>query len=130
MDVLVKERIVELRRRGTSYKQISETTGVPTGSVKTICRRTPADDDLRQEGLCDQCREPLKADAQSRRFCSAKCRLNWWHAHPERLNRRAIYTFTCAGCQDQFSAYGNKARKYCTHACYVQTRFGTRGGRA
>lgn len=38
-------------------------------------------------------------------------------------------THTCAGCGATFEAYGNKHRKYGTHACYIRTRFGTRGGR-
>ena len=45
------------------------------------------------------------------------------------LERRAITTHACAGCRATFESYGNKHRKYCTHACYIRTRFGTRGGR-
>nr|WP_297993491.1 hypothetical protein [uncultured Actinomyces sp.] len=55
--------------------------------------------------------------------------MSWWHTHPMMLERRAITTHTCAGCGATFEAYGNKHRKYCTHACYIRTRFGTRGGR-
>ena len=29
----------------------------------------------------------------------------------------------------EFEAYGNSMRRYCTHSCYIQHRFGTRGGR-
>ncbi len=129
MDVLVKERVVELRRRGGSYKQISEATGVPESTVKSICRRTPTGGESGASGECNQCQAVLVQSGTSRRFCSAKCRLAWWHEHPERLDRKALYTFVCAGCGAQFTAYGNRTRKYCTHACYVKTRFGTRGGK-
>ncbi|VTX62978.1 Uncharacterised protein [uncultured Actinomyces sp.] len=55
--------------------------------------------------------------------------MSWWHTHPMMLERRAITTHACAGCGATFESYGNKHRKYCTHACYIRTRFGTRGGR-
>ena len=128
MDALVRERVVELRRRGHTYGEISEATGVPPNTAKSICRRTPTDT-ARVEGVCEHCKTNLPDGEQARRFCSDKCRLDWWHQHPERLNRKALYSFTCAHCGTEFMAYGNRKRKYCTHACYVQARFGTKGGR-
>lgn len=86
-------------------------------------------DIARVEGVCEHCKTDLPGGEQARRFCSAKCRLDWWHQHPERLDRKALYSFTCAHCGQPFMAYGNRNRKYCSHACYVQARFGTKGGR-
>ena len=130
MDVLTRQRVVELRRRGNSYGQIAEAIGVSRNTVKSICHRIteasaehPVD-----SAVCERCGSDLADGGVSRRFCSTECRLAWWHAHPERLNRKAIYQFTCAHCDTAFTAYGNKARKYCSHACYVRHRFGTRGG--
>lgn len=61
-------------------------------------------------------------------FCSDECRVKWWHEHPEKIKQRAVYSFTCAGCGGQFTAYGNSRRKYCSHGCYIRARF--KGGDA
>lgn len=42
----------------------------------------------------------------------------------EEVNRKANYSCTCAFCGKQFTSYGNKHRKYCSHACYINDRFG------
>lgn len=129
MDVLVRERVVELRRRGNSYGDIAEATGTSRNTVKSICRRASILDATDAVSGCEQCGVDLPEGAKARRFCSTECRLAWWHTHPERLNRKAIYEFTCAHCGSPFTAYGNAGRKYCSHACYVRHRFGTRGGK-
>jgi hypothetical protein len=35
-----------------------------------------------------------------------------------------MYSFTCAGCGVEFAAYGNASRKFCSHECYIKSRFG------
>lgn len=131
MDALLRDRVMELRRRGHSYTDIARDTGASRETIKSLCRRagiTPAEVNP-PAAACEQCGQELSIRAAGKRFCCATCRLAWWHAHPERLNRKAIYSFTCAGCGQPFSAYGNAGRKYCSHRCYIRTRFGTRGGR-
>ena len=56
-------------------------------------------------------------------FCCDKCRMEWWKNHPERLNRKAVYEFTCPECGNAFTAYGNAGRKYCSYECYIKHRF-------
>ena len=130
MDVLTRQRVVELRRRGISYGEIADATGVSRNTVKSICRRAtePTAEHPVDSAVCEWCGCDLTEGGSARRFCSTECRLFWWHAHPERLNRKAIYQFTCKHCAAAFTAYGNKGRKYCSHSCYVRHRFGTRGG--
>ena len=53
-----------------------------------------------------------------------KCRLAWWNEHRDSMNRKAVYRLTCAYCGEVFDSYGNKSRKYCSHACYIKDRFG------
>lgn len=130
---ITRERVVELRCRGASYGQIATRLGMSRNTVKSICRRAdinidPAVD-VEPAKACEHCNGHFEAAMAGQRFCSDVCRLSWWHAHPERLNRRAIYTFTCVACGESFEAYGNKHRKYCSHACYIRHRFSTRGGR-
>ena len=57
-------------------------------------------------------------------FLPDKCRMQWWKAHIKEVNRKAVYDFTCACCGQQFQAYGNDHRKYCSRACYIKARFG------
>ena len=63
-----------------------------------------------------------------KRFCSPECRQKWWNAHPERVGQKAVYEYVCPGCGQSFTAYGHSHRKYCSHECYVETRF--KGGEA
>ncbi len=59
---------------------------------------------------------------QHQKFCSDKCRMAWWKAHPDQLNRKAIYHMVCAHCGQPFDSYGNSHRKYCSRACYDAVR--------
>ena len=124
------QRIVVLRGRGASYGQIADQLGISRNTVKSVCRRANAATPDAPATACEQCGQAFDDVVAGRRFCSARCRSRWWHTHPERLTRNAIYTFTCPACGKTFSAYGNKHRTYCCHACYIRHRFNTRGGRS
>ncbi len=67
--------------------------------------------------------EPAEIDALYKDTLSDKCRTVWWNSHPEAVNRKAVYSFTCAHCGKPFTAYGNAGRKYCSHACYIADRY-------
>lgn len=128
-----KERVIELRRRGHSFGEIAEQVDISRNTIKSLCHRLKIEPiqlgTEAQDGICLHCQIPF-TPVTGKKFCSTNCRLSWWHANPQRLNRKAIYTFTCPNCQQPFSAYGNSKRKCCTHACYIRHRFGTRGGKA
>ncbi len=36
----------------------------------------------------------------------------WWKAHPEALDRNAVYRFVCPTCGGSFEAYGNANRNF------------------
>lgn len=121
-----KETIMRMRRDGVSYSKISLALGISENTVKSFCRRNQLDGaNIRRDySLCGQCGLPLiqTAGAKQKRFCSDKCRMAWWNAHPEAIDRKAIYTFTCTACGCEFESYGNKNRKYCSRKCYGQSR--------
>ena len=130
-----KAQVRSLRETGMSLGKIAVQLGLNVNTVKSWCRRnnitpsstsTPVVDAGELVG-CLNCGGVL-AVRQSR-FCCQECRQAWWKTHPEQINRKAFYVFTCAHCAKPFSAYGDAKRKYCTHACYIKHRFGTRGGR-
>ena len=78
--------------------------------------------------ICAFCHTPItqKEIGRVRRFCSEECRRKWWNEnHDKRIKKdTAIYRYTCPHCGEEFSSYGNKNRKYCSHNCYIKARFG------
>ena len=129
-----KEKIIRFRRQGLGYADIGRELDISKDTVKSFCRRNglmvseskPVDDKDR----CRECGKPIVQQEKMKRrvFCCKACREKWWTEHADRIDRKAVYTFTCAGCGRTFTAYGNKNRKYCSHGCYVADRFG--GGAA
>lgn len=134
MDGFQKEQIKNLRGEGLSYAEIARQVNVSRDAVISFCRRnglqeikkpiSVVENDIAD--VCRECRKPLvQVDGMKRRvFCSKECRTKWWKEHPDRLNRKAVYQFTCPHCGKPFSAYGNSKRKYCSHVCYISDRFG------
>lgn len=131
-----KQQIRAMRGDGNSYARIAAALNISENTVKSYCRRNgltsglPAKAKAAQPAsFCKQCGKALhqKPGVKARKFCSEACCAAWWAVHPDRLNRKALYTFTCHACGASFTAYGNSKRKYCSHACYVADRFGKAG---
>lgn len=74
--------------------------------------------------LC--CGKPVRQNPgrKQKRFCSDICRNKWWNSHLDLVKRKANYEIVCLGCEKPFVVYGNANRKYCSHKCYVEHRFG------
>ena len=128
-----KKRITELRSQGNGYKKIAQLTGISVDTVKSFCRRNSIPTATAAEGqspdnscTCLSCGKPIMQAAKQKpkKFCSDHCRNKWWNAHLDLVKRNANYDFTCQYCGKKFTAYGNKNRKYCCHACYIEDRFG------
>ena len=131
-----KIQIRQLRESGYSYNKISEVTGVSQNTIKTFCRRNglggnlaAKETNLSGEHKCLTCGVPVPQTIgrKVKKFCSDSCRMKWWKNHPQYINRKAIYKFECACCHKPFEAYGNANRKYCSHECYIEDRFGGGG---
>lgn len=113
------KRITELQNKGMGYKRISALTGFPVNTVKSYCRRHP----VGKYKICQQCGTPVKQTPHKRAkvFCSDACRMAWWKAHPEQIQRK-VYHLTCAWCGKPFDSIGNGKRQYCSRACYADAR--------
>ncbi|OQB13004.1 MAG: hypothetical protein BWY15_01968 [Firmicutes bacterium ADurb.Bin193] len=126
MTELQKQRIVALRRSGLGYKKIAAVVGVSRDSVRYCCKNSIADSTSDGEG-CRMCGGSIEHSVRGRKrfFCSENCRRKWWSAHPEMRNPKpgAVYTIICAGCGTKFESYGNRSRKYCSHGCFVKSRW-------
>ncbi|MCM1175955.1 MAG: RNA polymerase subunit sigma-70 [Blautia sp.] len=131
-----KSMIIRCRNSGWGYAAIAKNIGMTKDAVAAFCRRNGLTGNMaeRARGRAGRCRECGAVLAQAegtkaRVFCCVECRKKWWKEHPEMLNKKAVYPYTCAGCGKAFTAYGNSKRKYCSHACYIKDRFKGGGGR-
>lgn len=124
-----KDLIIQMRGQKQSYSTIAEQLGISVNTVSSFCRRNALDGDCKDiggTGFCKNCGRLFKSKKghRPRQFCSDNCRLAWWNTHPDQVKRGADYSFICASCGREFSAYGNRHRKYCSHACYIAGRYG------
>ena len=121
-----KDLIAMFRSRGMGYKSIADKLGLNKEAVRSYCRYHGLT--ANSDPVCPQCGKPIvqTPGRKKRRFCSVVCRQTWWNAHPEAVQQKAVYSYTCIGCGCAFTAYGNDHRKYCSHACYIQDRFKAR----
>ena len=108
-----KNTILEMRAEGITYKTIADKLGMSLGSVKMFVSRHKHEDDRR----CERCGKQLpKGAGTSQRFCSPKCKNDWWYAHPSKTAGQKQNTCTCAVCGATFMSY--KESKYCSRTCY------------
>ncbi len=126
-----KERITAMRQDGIGYKRIAKAIELPLSTVQSFCRRanvTASETAVYDEYHCRQCGKVLiqANNAKRRKFCSEECRVKWWTLHPcsKNGNTKSNRTAICTNCGRPFTAYGKGIRKYCSHACYVEARFG------
>jgi hypothetical protein len=125
MDEHTKVKIQELRKCGESYGRISDLLNIPTGTVKTVYRRSVANPSFHAELTCKYCHKAIvqSKTARKKMFCSATCRNKWWNENIDKVNRRAFYRHQCAYCHRQFEVYGRLTAKYCSHDCYIAARY-------
>ena len=129
-------QIKELRLKGMGYRAIADALGLSRDIVRNHCKAkgmggyvaaTVRNMQERAEhsGICICCGKEIaqQGNGRPRKFCSEKCRRQWWKTHPEEGNHKAMYTQVCARCGKEFTAYGNNHRKYCSHDCYIKARF-------
>lgn len=134
MNIQQKTEIASLRSQGFGYTKIAQALGLSKNTVKSYCKRnnlsgaaleSAADMPIPTPSFCLECGKAITqvSGRKEKKFCSDECRHKWWNARPEKIIRKAVYSYTCARCGKPFTAYGNSHRKYCCHACYIADRF-------
>lgn len=129
-------QVKELRLKGMGYRAIAEALGLSRDIVRNHCKAKgmggyadAATRNLQERegrgGICPCCGKEIaqQGNGRPRKFCSDRCRRQWWKVHPEEGDQKAMYTKVCARCGKEFTAYGNDHRKYCSHDCYIKARF-------
>ena len=140
MTITEKNLIDTYRSRGLGCTEIAHALNLSVNTVKSYCRRNsirasdaprrPAEKAKAQrseENRCRQCGAVLQQTAhrKARQFCSDACRLQWWHANPHAS--AGADEKICPACRMRFTT--NRSQKYCSHACYIASRFGVKAER-
>ena len=105
--------------------------GLPVTTIKSYCSRNgfggiaDSTNDSKNNDSCLCCGRPLIhiQGKKKKKFCSDKCRMQWWNSHQDQVKRKAIYEFECKCCKKKFTVYGNANRKYCSRDCYKIDKF-------
>lgn len=113
--------INSLRLKGYNSFAIAKELNISPSTIRSYIYRNPIVPGTKQ---CLQCGAPIIQDTKrkEKKFCCDKCRNAWWKAHPSKINRKTFYTLTCEHCGKEFESYGNKKRKFCTRACYIESK--------
>ena len=129
----LEQKITVMRHAGFGYTTIAVRLELTKIDVRRFCKAHDLMGRRSQvlelpetpPGTCKTCGKPLTHTASKKKklFCSDRCRMDWWNAHPHTVNRKAFYSFTCVFCGKEFTSYGNANRKYCSHACYINDRY-------
>ena len=112
-----KRTILEMREEGRSYQEIAEATQLSLSSLKVFVSRWKGGTRRR----CVQCGAVLPEGARkTQRFCSTRCRSQWWNKHPGEVKSQKKRPLVCSICGGSFTSY--KPAKYCSRACYYDSR--------
>lgn len=137
MTIDEKNRIIQMRKDGLGYGKIAQEMGISRNTIKSFCQRNELTGaaasmpeitvtDSLEEKPCLNCGQPVRQNPgrKEKKFCCDACRNKWWNSHLSQVKRKAMYEFVCPACGKPFTAYGNRNRKYCSHECYIEGRFG------
>lgn len=126
MTPLQQRRIRNLRAAGWGYKNIAALCGLSRDQVRAFCKRENLEDQFETiEHVCAWCGVAMAGRSLQARFCCSSCRWSAWKHSRENSSDHAR---PCPACGRPFVS-AKSSQKYCSHACYVRARFGTRGGR-
>lgn len=126
MNLEEKEKIKKLRLEGLGYKKISNELGISINTVKSFCRNNNLTSEFtNKKVLCKQCGQEIiqKEHIKKKLFCSEVCKRKWWNKNRANLEKTSLIEHTCLNCHKVFRAYPKDKRKYCSHECYINSRF-------
>lgn len=129
-----REKIKSLRKEGWGYKKIAAELCISENSIKSFCKRNQltgnaekaTDPKRKDSNLCLSCGILVTQTPgyRARKYCSDRCRINWWNKHQPAPGRMNTHSFTCTACGVQFVAYGKRERKYCSRSCCNRQKAG------
>lgn len=112
------KEIIRLKNSGLGYKRIAKQTGISINTIRKIIQRY-----FGKEGFCRNCGKPLTGKS-NQLFCSEHCRYEWTKKNCDLITSTSSCERKCKYCGKVFHSYGVGKRKYCSHDCYINDRFG------
>ncbi len=116
-----KATMNNLRLQGVSVNEIAIRLHLSPNTVRSHIRRHPDIDGVKRCLTCGAFIPKIKP-RRERKFCSDSCRMKWWNAHQDQVNKKAYYAHKCTHCGKAFESYGNEKRKYCCWNCYLKAK--------
>ena len=114
-----KEQVIKLRQTGYGYATIADALGLTKNQVSAFCRRNhltgiKAQTHVEEKpaaSCCKNCGKPITQVPGRKliKFCSPDCRQNWWNAHADMVNKKAIIGEKCTACGQCIEACPVKA---------------------
>ena len=119
----IKNRIIALRSQGMGHIKIARELNISENTVKSFLQRG----ERKSQCLC--CGKPITMTPHKKvkKFCSDKCRMEWWGRNRNKRQGKAFYQYTCPVCGKVFTVYADKKRVYCSRECYFTARRKTNG---
>ena len=122
-----KKQIDECRDNGLTISSIADVTGLSVSAIKSYCSRRN-NSEQPSDPHCKYCGAELTQmeGHRQKHFCDQSCYFRWRYAQGDL--RRTVYKKKCVHCGKNFTAASKKEQKYCSHACFQQSRGGERSG--
>lgn len=114
-----KQEIVKLRSVGFGYGKISQILNISKSTISSFCKSLDT-----KSSYCLMCNSKLKQTKghRQRKFCSDKCRLEYWKLHKKEINRKPNHTVECFYCHKKFITFKSLNRKFCSWDCFSKNR--------
>lgn len=123
-----------LRENALTIPNIAERVNAEPAEIKRFLYRTGTQPLVGEPPFTNWCNWSGKGfippkQYPRKHFCSDEHRFKWWAANRSAINSKTLVELNCTNCGKRFTAFSCAARKYCDHACYIQHRYGTKGGK-
>lgn len=124
-------KAIDLCIRGNTYNEISKSMHIPLNTIKSYLRRNREKirkDDKKNEKekiCCINCGHEITRGRRliGRKFCSIDCKTKWFNKNKSKIESKNKIDKMCPTCNTPFKDYINGKRKYCSHNCYILSRF-------
>lgn len=120
----LKNLIIAYRSQGLSYNEIAEKLLVTSEYARTVfsrsSRKRTKDVVINPSGSCKFCGKPVQSitGKKERFFCCPECR----DKYHNQLKSRKPYVLVCEYCGNEFVAYGNPVKCFCSRECQTLAR--------
>ena len=119
----IKEKIIDLRRKGMGNKLIAKELNLnPSTVAKFVQKYGDSYEYLRK---CPQCGTLFKRTRghNPKKFCSNECRMKWWNSHRDLIKHKNEQDVNCQHCGKVFRSF-TPGRKFCSIHCSLAERYG------